>query len=201
MEQLISIYEKWIHIPRWQKWIIFLLIGILLSFLIYYLQIAPLQEELRKKKQRIESLTLTVNRLKVVEKRRALLLKELDQLNKKIKQIENKLPTGNEDVSQIIKSITDADSGMVIDSIERKAPKRRKYYIEFPYTVKLIGNYPSFIGWCEKLSKANRIINFGDMRIQSIYPSESSRRKNQKVLPKNATIKVTLQIKAFTLTE
>lgn len=201
MEQLISIYEKWIHIPRWQKWIIFLLIGILLSFLIYYLQIAPLQEELRKKKQRIESLTLTVNRLKVVEKRRALLLKELDQLNKKIKQIENKLPTGNEDVSQIIKSITDADSGMVIDSIERKVPKRRKYYIEFPYTVKLIGNYPSFIGWCEKLSKANRIINFGDMRIQSIYPSESSRRKNQKVLPKNATIKVTLQIKAFTLTE
>jgi len=201
MEQLISIYEKWIHIPRWQKWIIFLLIGILLSFLIYYLQIVPLQEELRKKKQRIESLTLTVNRLKVVEKRRALLLKELDQLNKKIKQIENKLPTGNEDVSQIIKSITDADSGMVIDSIERKVPKRRKYYIEFPYTVKLIGDYPSFIGWCEKLSKANRIINFGDMRIQSIYPSESSRRKNQKVLPKNATIKVTLQIKAFTLTE
>lgn len=201
MEQLISLYEKWIHIPRWQKWIILILISVLLFLFIYYSQTVPLQQELNRKRQQIESLTITINRLRVVKKRKALLMKELDQLNNQIKQIESKLPTGKEDVSQIIKSITDADSGMIIESIERKVPKKHKYYVEYPYTVRLIGNYPSFIKWCERLSKANRIINFGDMKIQSIYSSRSSRGKSQNLIPKNATIKVTLQIKAFTLME
>ena len=201
MEQLVSLYERWILIPRWQKWIIFLLIGLLLSFLIYYFQIAPLKKRLNREKQQIEALTLTVNRLKVVEKRRKILLKELDQLTNRIKQIESKLPTGNEDVSQIIKSITDADSGMVIKLIERRAVRKHRYYIEFPYEVVLIGNYPNFIKWCEKLSKANRIINFGDMKIESIYSPGSGRTKDQQALPENVTIRANLKIKAFTLTE
>lgn len=203
MEQLVSLYERWIHIPRWQKWIVFLLIGVLLSFLIYYFQIIPLKKELKNKKQQIESLTLTVNKLKVVEKRRELLMKELNQLNNRIKQIESKLPTGNEDVSQIIKSITDADSGMVIKLIEKRAEKRHRYYIEYPYSVELIGSYPNFIRWCEKLSKANRIINFGDMDIKSIYASKVNWRgkQNRKTIPESATIRVNLKIKAFTLTE
>lgn len=202
MEQLISLYERWLHVPRWQKWILILIFGFLLTALIYYFQIAPLKEELNRKNQEIESLTLTVNRLKIVEKRRQLLVKELENLNKQIEQIESRLPTGREDVSQIIKSITDADSGMVVKLIERQTEKRHRYYIEFPYKVELIGNYPDFIRWCERLSKANRIINFGDMKIESIYSLKRGWQGSQKhFIPKGSTIKATLKIKAFTLTE
>lgn len=202
MEQLISFYERWLHVPRWQKWIIILIFGVILTVLIYYFKIAPLKEELDRKNQEVESLTLTVNRLKIVEKRKQLLIKELEELNKQIEQIESKLPTGKEDVGQIIKSITDADSGMVIKLIERKFPKSHRYYIEYPYKVELIGNYPSFIHWCEKLSKANRIINFGNMELKSLYTSKETRiGEGKKEIPKGATLEATLEIKAFTLTE
>lgn len=202
MEQLVSLYERWLHIPRWQKWIVIFIFALILTGLIYYFKISSLKEELARKKQEIESLTLTVNRLKVVEKRKQLLLKELEELNKQIEQIESKLPTGKEDVSQIIKSITDADSGMVIKLIKKESPRSHRYYVEYPYKVELIGNYPSFINWCEKLSKANRIINFGNIELKSLYTFKdgwSGKRKGE--LPKGATLEATLEIKAFTLTE
>lgn len=203
MEQLISLYERWLHVPRWQKWIVIVLLGIVLAALLYYFQIAPLKEELSRKQRKIESLTLTVNRLRVVEKRKALMLKELEELKKQIKEIESRLPTGREEVSQILRSITDADSGMSIKLIKRENVKKHRYYIEYPYKVVLLGTYPSFIKWCEKLSKANRIINFGDMKIESLQPvGESKRgRTRQEEVPKGASVKAELEIKAFTLTE
>lgn len=203
MEQLISLYERWLHVPRWQKWIVIVLLGIVLAALLYYFQIAPLKEELSRKQRKIESLTLTVNRLRVVEKRKALMLKELEELKKQIKEIESRLPTGREEVSQILRSITDADSGMSIKLIKRENVKKHRYYIEYPYKVVLLGTYPSFIKWCEKLSKANRIINFGDMKIESLHPvGESKRgRTKQEEVPKGASVKAELEIKAFTLTE
>lgn len=204
MEQLVSLYERWLHVPRWQKWIVIVLLGVVLAALLYYFQVAPLKEELSRKQREIESLTLTVNRLRVVEKRKSLLLKELEELRKQIKQIESRLPTGKEEVSQILRSITGADSGMSIKLIKREDVKRHKYYVEYPYRVVLLGTYPSFIRWCEKLSKANRIINFGDMRIEALQPvgeKKRGRSKQKEEVPRGASVKAELEIKAFTLTE
>jgi type IV pilus assembly protein PilO len=194
MEQLTAIYEKWIHLTRWQKWLIILTVGLLLFGFLYFLRISPLKEELNAKKARAEQLKLTVSRLKVIEKRRAELLKKIEELNQKIAEIESKLPTGKEEVSQIIKSITDADSGMVIKLIKKEKQENRKYYIAYPYKVELLGTYPDFIKWCEKLAKANRIINFGNIQIKSIQPKSIKDKENY-----NYTIAVDMRIKAFTL--
>lgn len=196
MDQLISLYERWLHVPRWQKWILILLLGFIAGILIYYFKIVPLKQTLKQKQSQVESLTLTVNKLKLVEKRKELLLKELEDLRNKIQQIEAKLPSGKEEVSQIVKSITDSDSGMVIKSIKREEPVKHRYYIEYPYRIELIGTYPRYIEWCEKLSKSDRIINFGSMKLKSVSKSE----KNAKI-PKDATVDIVLKVKAFTLME
>ena len=200
MDQLISLYERWIHVPRWQKWILILLLGAVVGIFIYYFKIVPLKEVLKQKQNQAESLALTINRLKLVEKRKELLLKELEDLRNKIQQIEAKLPSGKEEVSQIVKSITDSDSGMVIKSIRREESVRHRYYIEYPYQIELIGTYPKYIEWCEKLSKADRIINFGSMKLKSISKVGSKGRRDTKI-PKDATVDIVLKIKAFTLME
>ena len=200
MDQLISLYERWIHVPRWQKWILILLLGAVVGIFIYYFKIVPLKEVLKQKQNQAESLALTINRLKLVEKRKELLLKELEDLRNKIQQIEAKLPSGKEEVSQIVKSITDSDSGMVIKSIRREESVRHRYYIEYPYQIELIGTYPKYIEWCEKLSKADRIINFGSMKLKSISKVGSKSRRDTKI-PKDATVDIVLKIKAFTLME
>ena len=198
MDQIISFYEKWIQLPRWQKWILILLVGMLLILLIYYFKILPMKETLEKKRKEVRSLALTVNRLKLVEKRKSLLMKELKELKNNIKEIEKKLPSGKEEVSQILKTITTSDSGMIIKSIRREKTKKHRYYIEYPYRVELLGTYPAYIHWCEKLSHANRIINFGPMRIKAIQISD---KQGEKSIPPDTTVRINLEVKAFTLLE
>jgi len=193
MEQLSSIYEKWLHLPRWQKWIVITLIGILVFLGYYYAKVTPLKEELQSKQRQVERLRLTVSKLKAIERRKKEIEKEIEELTQKIAQIESKLPTGKEEVSQIIKSITSAaDSQMVITLIKKEKQENKKYYIAYPYRVELVGTYPNFIRLCEKLSGADRIINFGEMKISALP-------KKKKEKYPGATVGVEMSIKAFTL--
>jgi len=192
MEFLISIYERWIEIPRWQKWLIITSIAIVLFLVLYFLRIVPLSEQLVAEKKKLESLRLTVNRLKVVKKRENKLEKEINNLKKELESIEEKLPTGREEVSKIIRSISEANSGVTIVSIKRGLPASKKYYMETPYNIELKSTYPQFVHWCEKLSKSDRIINFGNLSIRA------NRSKSGKDM-ESYTISVSLQIKAFNL--
>ena len=192
MEFLISIYERWIEIPRWQKWLTIISIAIVLFLALYFLRIVPLSEQLLADREKLESLRLTVNRLKVVEKKKNKLEKEINNLKKELESIEEKLPTGKEEVSKIIRSISEANSGVTVVSIKRGSPISRKYYVEVPYNVELKSTYPQFVRWCEKLSESDRIVNFGNLSIRA------SRSKSEKDT-KDYTVSVNLQIKVFNL--
>jgi len=190
MDRLVEIYEYLLRVPRWQKWLAILVLGTALYAFLFSYKVHPLKKELLEKKRRLESLSLTVNRLKVLERRKRVLLKEISRLRKEIKNIEKNLPTGKENVGQIIRSISRSDSGMTIESIVRHAKANTRYYAKYPYEVILKGTYPSFIKWCEKLSRAERILNFGPISIRSVNDKSS-----------NSTIEVKLQLEAFTLKE
>jgi len=198
MERLLEIYERWLEIPRWQKWLIIVLFGLILFAINYYVSIKPLQEQLQAKRKQLESLTLEVNRLKVVEKRKAKILKEISKLKKQIREVENKLPTGREEVSKIVKSISDADSGVIVTELKRKTPKSKKYYTAYPYSLNLLTSYPQFLRWCEKLSKAERIINFGPISINSVYGKKVGE-KFRGCKENGCSISVHMEIEAFTL--
>ncbi|WP_163327733.1 type 4a pilus biogenesis protein PilO [Desulfurobacterium thermolithotrophum] len=193
MESLINFYEKWLEIPRWQRWFIIIILAAFLLWVLYFLRIIPLKEQLLTEKRKLESLESTVNRLKIAKKRKDKLEREITTLRKELSIIESKLPTGKEEVSKIIRSISDADSGVTIVSIQRKPPINKKYYVEIPYKIELKGTYPQFIHWCENLSKANRILNFGNFSINSIDNLEKEKKKTK------YTVNVNLEIKAFSL--
>jgi len=195
MEFLIDLYERWMEIPRWQKWLVILTVGLVIFSLLYYIRIVPLKDTLEAEKKKMESLSLVVNRLKAIEKRKLDLERTIRRLEKRIRQLESELPSGKEDVSRIIKSISNAGSGIQILSITRGAPIERKYYVEVPYSLKLKATYPEFISWCERLAKANRILNFGDVSLKAI-DAES---KEEKEGGGGYTTLIDLQIKAFNL--
>jgi len=188
MELYERFQERWELIPRWQKWFGFITFLFILYFLIYIQQIKPKQQKVALLKQQLTQLSLKVNRLRTIERRKVLLEKKLKSLNSKIEALETKLPTGKEEVSKIIKSITDSDSGVRVDYIERKSPVEKKYYVEIPYLLNLSFKYPDFISWCEKLSTTDRIINFSDMTLVS------SKKKGEPY-----TVKAKLTIKAYNL--
>jgi len=195
MEFLSSLYERWKGLARWTRWIIIILLGVAAFGLLYLLKVKPLQEELAAKEKQAEQLALTVSRLKAVEKRKKELEKEIEELNLQIAQIEEKLPTGKEEVSQILRSITGPDSGVVIKKIAKEKKRDQQYYVVYPYAVEIWGTYPAFVKWCEALSRADRIINFGDM---DLYALKAKKKKGkEEKLP--YTMGARIEIKAFTL--
>jgi len=197
MEQLNSLYEKWMETPRWQKWILIIILGFMVFGFLYNYRIDPLKRKVIEKQRQLDTLALTISRLRIFEKKKLKLQREIENLRKQIAAIEAKLPTGREEVSQILRSITDADSGMVITFIKREKPVSKRYYEAFPYTVQLVGTYPNLVSWCERLSKVDRIINFGDISVVE-YKSKSRSSKGEEKQPPY-TVTATLKLKAFTL--
>jgi type IV pilus assembly protein PilO len=160
-------------------------------FLLYFIfSILPLKRELESKSKKVAELRETVARLKVIEKERLDFKKKISELKKKIAQIEEELPTGREEVSQIVASIAATTPSIEIVSVKREKKREKRYYVEYPYTIYLRGDYPSLLLWCEKLAGANRIINFGDVSIKALDKEEQK---------EGRTIEATVEIKAFTL--
>ena len=200
MELWEDLKERWELIPRWQKWLGFVILLCFAYYLVYIQQISPKRQRMQVLGKQLGQLTLKVNRLKAVEKRKQALEKEIKELTLKIEALESKLPTGKEEVSKIIKAVTKANSHVRIDYIERKSPAQKQYCVEVPYLLKLSFNYPDFIAWCEKLSSVDRIINFSDMvLVSSMDYGAKTKGKKQKTENEQFTVRATLTIKAFNL--
>jgi type IV pilus assembly protein PilO len=201
MEHLSSLYERWVNLARWQKWLIIAAVGVITFLALFAFRVKPLKEELVYKESQVESLSSNLNRLKVIERRRDTLKREIERLEREIEKIESMLPTGEERVSQILNSITGADSGMLLLSVKKEPELSTKYYLIHPYTVKLLGNYPSFVKWCERLSRSSRIFNFEGIQIHSTNPTKlHGVRESQKgQAPPQYTIWAEVKLNAFTL--
>ncbi len=167
--------------------IVFLII-LLIWLFAYYKRVIPAKAQLRARENQLSSLRQSVNRLRVVKAQKKKFDEEFANVQRKLSNVQSKLPKGKEEVGQIIRTIVGNDAKIRIDSIVRKNPINKKYYVEVPYVVSLSTNYPSFVEWCDKLMKANRIINFGNISINSY--SEKG---------KPYTIKVNLIINAYNL--
>jgi len=210
MEAINSLYERWNQLPRWQRWLLSILAGLILFFALRYFLINPTLQELEAKRKVKEQLQLTVSRLKIVEKNKEKLDREIAELTQKIEEIENQLPTGKEEVSQIIRTITADTDGIVLESIRRKGerkkektrgkkgkktvekkvqkPEKETYYREYTYEVNLKGTYPTFVKWCEAVSQAERILDFGNLEVKALEKPEDG-----------YTVEAKVELKAFTL--
>jgi type IV pilus assembly protein PilO len=186
MEALNELLQRFKSLPQWQRITIVLVLGVLSFWLLYNFNIKPLREELNQKEAEAEQLALTVSRLKVIEKRKQALEKEIEKLKKKIALLEEELPTGKEDVAQILKSIATQNKAIDIEFLRREKEEKHKYYEAYPYTIIVKTTYPDFLWWCEKISKADRIINFANIEVVSVDDKKHS-------------IRAKMRIKAFTL--
>jgi len=208
MEYLLRLYDRWLEVPRWQKWVLIAIVGVLVFFAFYSLRVVPLKKTLKAEKEQVKTMSLTINKLKAIERSKVNLEKAIGELEGKIAQVEAKLPSGREDVSKIIRSISGAGSGVKIVSIERGSPADKNYYVEVPYIIKLKATYPEFVRWCERLSEASRIFYFGDITLKSITgvktSSETSSEGKESSVSQAGedegyTVFVELQVKAFNL--
>ncbi len=165
-----AIRDRWETIPKWQKWIAYAVLLLILSGIFFKLSIQPKLVKRDILSQEVASYRTRVAQLRIIEQRKKALEKEIARLKEKTKQIEKVLPTGKEDVGTIIKTISENATGLEVIEIQRGKPIEKKYYEQIPYKITLNARYPEFVKWCERLMKADRILTLGKFNIKSRVP-------------------------------
>ncbi|OMH41269.1 type 4a pilus biogenesis protein PilO [Desulfurobacterium indicum] len=202
--------DRWAEIPKWQKWIAYVVVLIIAAYVYKMNVIDPINLKIEQLKRQISQKRVKVTRLLAVEKRRNELKKEIDELEAKIAALEIKLPTGNEEVSDIIKSIAKNTGNTEIGLIKRGKEQNKEYYNQIDYTVVMKTRFPNFIAWCESLVKANRIMTFGDMSMVGLTPEKKKmtieklfkgkeQKKEKEYYSYKYTVQVNLNLNAYTL--
>ncbi|WP_456397655.1 type 4a pilus biogenesis protein PilO [Desulfurobacterium sp.] len=202
--------DRWAEIPKWQKWIAYVVLLILVAYIYKMNVIDPINLRIEQLNRQVAQKRVKVTRLLAIEKRRDELKKEIAELEAKIAALETKLPTGNEEVSGIIKSIAKNTGNMEIGLIKRGKEQSKEYYNQIDYTVVMKTRFPNFITWCENLTKANRIMTFGDMSMVGLAPEKKKmtieklvnnkkQKKEKEYYSYRYTVQVNLNLNAYTL--
>ncbi|WP_456438438.1 type 4a pilus biogenesis protein PilO [Desulfurobacterium sp.] len=202
--------ERWSEIPKWQKWIAYIVILIIILYVYKMNVIDPLNMKIEQLNRQISQKRVQVARLLAVEKRRNELKKEIVNLKSRIAALEAKLPTGREEVSGIIKSIAKNTGNTEIGLIRRGKEQSKEYYNQIDYTVVMKTRFPNFISWCKSLVKANRIMTFGDMSMVGLAPEKKKmtvekivngkrQKKEKEYYSYKYTVQVNLNLNAYTL--
>ncbi|WP_457567396.1 type 4a pilus biogenesis protein PilO [Desulfurobacterium sp.] len=202
--------DRWSEIPKWQKWIGYIVILIVIAFVYKMNVLDPLKLRVEQLNRQVAQKKVQVTRLLAVEKRRNELKKEISELRTRIASLESKLPTGREEVSGIIKSIAKNTGNTEVGMIRRGKEQSKEYYNQIGYKVVMKTRFPNFISWCKSIAKANRIMTFGDMSMIGLHPEKKKVtveevvdgkkvKKEKEYYSYKYTVQVNLNLNAYTL--
>ncbi len=198
--------DRWTEIPKWQKWIGYLFLLIAIIF-VYKMQVLdPIEMRIKQLSMQVEQKRTRVAKLKIVEKRRDALNKEIAQLKDAIAKLESELPTGKEAVSNIIKAIAESVKSTKVEMIKRGKEKENEYYKTIDYSVILSSRYPNFISWCENIVKAKRVMTFGTISMVALDPKKKEieietdgKKEKRSIFIYPYTLQINLKLNAYTL--
>lgn len=90
------------------------------------------------------------------------------ELSAQLKQAEARLPDSKE-IPDLLSNISSAgrDSGLEVLTFRQRAEQLRDFYAEVPVDVTVRGNYHQVAGFFDRVGKLDRIVNVGDIVIQT----------------------------------
>jgi len=133
------------------------------------LPLANMRAQLQDAQSQLKPLETEVENLRVYKQRRAELQTEMDALQKQLATLQTIVPEDKE-TDQFILMVqrSAASSGVAIRSLTAKAVVQKPYYFEMPFDVTADGPYYSVLDFFSKLGRLSRIINVGDLKLESI---------------------------------
>ncbi|HXX19113.1 MAG TPA: type 4a pilus biogenesis protein PilO [Candidatus Acidoferrum sp.] len=133
------------------------------------LPLANIRAQLQDAQAQLKPLETEVQNLRVYKQRRAELQTEMDALQKQLATLQTIVPEDKE-TDQFILMVqrSAASSGVAIRSLTAKAVVQKPYYFEMPFEVTADGPYYSVLDFFSKLGRLSRIINVGDLKLESI---------------------------------
>jgi type IV pilus assembly protein PilO len=170
---------KFDELPAMAKAGILLLGFAALGVAVWYFVVVPKNKENDKIRVRLNEMKAENNRLKDVEK-------DLGRLNAQLKQLQDqldlqkKIVPADKDADEFLKLLHDNASvaGIEIRRYTAMPTSNKEFYTEVPFQIDIDGPYYSVLNFFDRLAKAERIVNVGNLQMSTIKDPAPSRIRN-----------------------
>jgi len=165
------------NMPRSQKILIVILVGIIVIGGFVYFVFLPRKAEMDNLKNRTYELNKQINNDEVKLRRLEQLKVENEQLQRQLDELQAQLPAEQE-VSGLLKQISDlsVESGLEIKLWKPIGRKKDPsgLYIEIPVDVEVSGGYHELATFFDRVSKLPRIVNISNLSMENAKVSGRS---------------------------
>ena len=164
------------NLPSYAKIIISVLPSVILTVAIIMLVIAPKQKKIKGLDANIDKQNNEIAASQAKSAKLDILKQENERLLKRINELKVQLPEEKE-ISSLLKQVSDMGiaAGLEIKSWKpgQKITHPSGIVYEIPVAVEVIGNYHNLGYFLSSLTKLNRIVNIGDMKLTSPKKGEN----------------------------
>ncbi len=163
-----QIFEKILKLPVAHKVLLVAGVNILIAYGIYAALISPKYAEAKKIKGDIETITLKVEHNRKIAADIPRYIQEKEELEVALQKAIAQLPNEKE-IHELLEKISEAGrmAGLKIKLFRPGRETPSGLYAEVPVTMKVEGTYKSIIEFTSNVSKFQRIVNLGSMKIKS----------------------------------
>lgn len=165
---------------------------ILIGFYVPGLPLSNVRTQLQNAQTEMKPLESEVQSLRVYKQRRADLQSEMDALQKQLATLQTIVPEEKQ-TDQFILMIQSAavSSGVTVRKLTAKTNVPKQYYFELPFDVDADGPYYSVLDFFARLGRLSRIINVGDLKLNSAARGTSNRFRMNPGTSVNGTFTIT----------
>lgn len=181
-----QIVDKLLKLKPAHKVLLLVAINAALGAAFYFTLIAATMDEIKLKKASLKKLNAELTEKLEIAANIPKFQREKEELEAKLKLALTKMPT-TKDVPGLYSNIrTAADTvEMHVKSLKVAAEIRKGFYSAVPVRAVLEGTYQSFLNFCDKVSRFDRIVNIDSISVKS------------KKLSNDPTLNITFTLTAF----
>ena len=150
-------------------WYGYVIIALLIFSLFYFLYYKPKNGELNSLRRERISLEREIQKAKIQQRQLEKLKAELKELNMKLEELAQIIPEKKE-IDAILRRIQQlaSDSRLTIIKFAPKGEIEQEYYLEWPISMKLSGNYHNLGIFFDHLSRFSRLFNVENITISAL---------------------------------
>jgi len=158
-------------LPWYGQLLIFLVIGIIILGIFYYVYYSPKQDDIGKIEGQIDDVEREIKRAEKKKNKLSQMKEQLENTKEFLEKLKGILPE-KEEISQIIKNIQTNISNTRLKIFTFTPKPERKdnnaVYIEKPYSISVEGNYHNLGIFFDQLSRLKKIFTVDVLKITTV---------------------------------
>jgi len=158
-----ALNKKLASLPRVQKILLLLLVGMMVGTGCYFTLIQPKQDTIDRMSGELASLNRTLEETRKICKDMTSLQREMEKVRQEFLLAQIQLPTEKE-IPALLTKISDlgSNAGLEFELFKPQAEIKKEFYHQLPIDIKVRGAYHNVAHFFQSISALDRIVNIED---------------------------------------